>query len=719
MSALPGGTTVSVEVASQVAEGEPPSRFRISGLSAILSWSYHRELLRCRLCRWVALAMFASIMAVETIILVPSYQREETRLVDQAVREGLAVMRAMLATSAPPDAARVLTSGAGTAAFGPLKGGALWHADGRSIARFGEPATSGLAPGTTAAGVPASASHFAVAADRIETLWTPSELGAPAYVLARLDARHVGEALRGFVLRIGTLVLLIAAVTTFGTMLVLGHLVLAPLLRLRRAALEAASDPDHPARHQVAQPSNDEIGELADAFNTMLGRIDESQRIHRQAEAAERRRLTTQDALTGLSNRSIFLEELTWAFAEEQNFALFLLDLDRFKELNEMLGHGAGDAVLKRTADRLSQAGPGALLARLGSDEFALVSTRYVEPESATAFATGLLRRLGAPHALDQQEIGVGVSCGIAFGPRDAESPEALLRCAEQALYRAKRDGRGRVRFFDAALDQRARRRRLLEHGLRTAVERDQLRLLYQPKFTFAGTRLVGGEALLRWQISEAEEVSPLEFIPIAEETGLIMPIGAWVLSEACRQVASWRAAGLEDFRIAVNLSAVQFRDPGLVPSIDRALTQSGLPAAWLELEVTESMVMDDVESARGILGAIAARGVHISIDDFGTWHSSLAYLRRLPVDGLKIDRSFVNEIGQSRDAETIARAIVGLGHALGLEVVAEGVETPSQLEFLAGTGCDLAQGFHLGRPITPDAFQRLWTEASAASAAE
>ncbi len=425
------------------------------------------------------------------------------------------------------------------------------------------------------------------------------------------------------------------------------------------------------------------------------------------------RQLTYYDPLTNLPNRSLFRERLEAsvrsAKAQGEQVALLLVDLDQFKKVNDTLGHAAGDQLIRQVAHRLAEAIPSsATLARLGGDEFAVTLPDPAEAEAA-AVARRLLEALGRPFSLQGQEIFVTASIGIALYPNDAREVEELISNADVAMFRVKEVGRNSYHFFTADLNAASFERLMLESELRHALAREQLLLHYQPKVRLADGRLTGMEALVRWQHPELGLVSPGRFIPLAEETGLIVPLGEWVLRSACQQTRLWRDLGQQGLRVAVNLSAQQFKLPDLVERITAILVESDLPGEALELEITESDIMRDAAEAARILKQLKEMGIRLSIDDFGTGYSSLAYLKRFPIDTLKVDQSFSREVTESPDDAAIARAVIALGRSIGAQVVAEGVETRAQLEFFIAESCDEVQGFFLSRPVPPEQFQQLF----------
>jgi diguanylate cyclase len=432
-------------------------------------------------------------------------------------------------------------------------------------------------------------------------------------------------------------------------------------------------------------------------------------------EAANRqlRHLATHDALTGLPNRVLLEDRLAHAVVhahrDGQCFAVLLCDLDRFKQINDSLGHGAGDQLLQVVAERL-----GAVVrdidtvARMGGDEFVIVLNPVADRAEAEAVARQVIDAMQAPVEIAGISIHASPSIGIALYPADGDSLEVLLARADAAGYAAKQRGRNGVQCYVAGMNMGAPDKVRIESELYEALARHQLELHYQPKVDTLSGSVYSAEALVRWRHPERGLVPPADFIPLAEECGLIGPIGEWVVREACRQGRAWQTGGLPSLRIAVNLSAAQFRAGGVVETIRRALDDGEFEARFLEVELTESAVMSDPAESIKILEQLSEMGILISVDDFGTGYSSMSYLRRLPIDKLKIDRSFIKEITARADDACIVQAIVSLAHSLRLKVVAEGVETAAQLEFLRTLGCDQYQGYHFSRPLPAPAFEAL-----------
>jgi diguanylate cyclase (GGDEF)-like protein len=418
-------------------------------------------------------------------------------------------------------------------------------------------------------------------------------------------------------------------------------------------------------------------------------------------DVTERRRAEKQiaymaeyDALTDLPNRNLFQRTLTEALndsAKMHELALFCLDLDGFKGVNDMFGHPDGDKLLVQVARRLERCvGDKAMVARLGGDEFAILQRGRQQPNGANALALIVTEALNAPYDLGGNQAVVGASIGIAISPGDATTSDELLKCADMALYGAKRDGRGTCRFFEPQMNARVKARRLLEVDLRAAIAEKQFEMFYQPVLSVSSNEVIAFEALIRWRHPERGMVSPGEFIPVAEETGLIIPLGEWILRQVCADALSWP----QNIRVAINLSPVQFRSPDLVQTVFSALATTHLEPGRLELEITETALLQDNEAVLEKLHQLKSYGLQISMDDFGTGYSSLSYLRSFPFDKIKIDQTFVRGLGKREDSLAIVRAVISLGKNLGMTVTAEGVETDDQLGVLRQERCDEVQGF-------------------------
>lgn len=452
---------------------------------------------------------------------------------------------------------------------------------------------------------------------------------------------------------------------------------------------------------EVSIDTDDEIGRLAGSFNAMIAAIEEREKkiVH----------VGLHDGLTNLPNRKLFVEQLALALARRKpsdKAMVVYADLDDFKVVNDTLGHPAGDALLRNVSEHLRTELPEATIARLGGDEFAILIDG-IEPLAdintiATRIQTCFMRWV----EIEGQKADCSASLGIAVAPGDGEDGITLMKHADLALYRAKREGKSCYHFFEPALDEQARQRRQMELDLRRAISEGEFELYFQPLYSLAEERLKGFEALIRWNHPAKGMVPPNDFIPLAEETGLILPIGEWVIREACHQASLWG----NDISVAVNISPKQFSSPDLVTKILSAVASSGISADRLELEITESIFISQVEKTMAILHQLRALGVRIALDDFGTGYSSLSYLRSFPFDKVKIDRSFVTDLATGENGHAIIRAITTLAEALGMETLAEGVEDQRQLEILRREGCRSIQGFLLSRPMSASQVQA-WTD--------
>jgi diguanylate cyclase (GGDEF)-like protein/PAS domain S-box-containing protein len=431
--------------------------------------------------------------------------------------------------------------------------------------------------------------------------------------------------------------------------------------------------------------------------------ISELKRRERKIE-----HLAHHDALTGLPNRVLFHERLEQALASgaaDASVAVICLDLDRFKSVNDTLGHHVGDILLQDVANRIrASLGDKETACRLGGDEFAIICPAVKDPGEATSLAWRLLNTLAQPHVIQDQAVMGGTSIGIAISGQDGTTPEALLKNADLALYRAKSDGRGTFRFFEQEMDLKAQARRMMELALRTAIAREELEVHYQPLVDSHTSQVMGAEALLRWNVPGQGYVSPAQFVPLAEETGLISEIGRWVLRKACTDAMGWDA----EVRIAVNLSPAQLRNPDFVDYVKATLAETGLSPKRLELEITEGMLLHNTEANTKMLMSLKAIGVRISMDDFGTGYSSLGNLRSFPFDKIKIDKSFIADLSKRPDAAAIIRAILTLGRSLGMTTTAEGVETRDQLAYLRAEGCMEVQGFYFAKALTDEKFREV-----------
>ena len=478
------------------------------------------------------------------------------------------------------------------------------------------------------------------------------------------------------------------------------------VLRRQYSEREAAEAALREAHALLEQRVSERTAELARSNHELEAEI-----VERRLADLRVTHMAHHDALTGLPNRTLLTDRVEQAVARAarsgNKVALLFLDLDRFKNVNDSLGHGVGDQLLQAVASRL-----GSCLrqedtaARLGGDEFIISLPEVADSAEAARVATRILAELARPFDISGHQLPAEVSIGISVYPDDGDSAQTLLRNADTAMYHAKESGRGNYQFFSAQMNERVSRRLSTETSMRRALDRGEFALHYQPLIELASGATSGAEALLRWPQADQRMISPADFIPVAEDTGLIVPLGEWVLREACTQAQAWQALR-PGLRIAVNLSPRQFRQKHLTATIEQVLRETGLAPQLLELELTEGMLMHHAEDTVRTLAQLHEMGVHLAIDDFGTGYSSLSYLKRFPLHALKIDRSFVKDLESDPDDAAIVTAIIAMARSLNLRVVAEGVETVGQAQFLRGLACDLAQGFHFGRPMPAADFAR------------
>ena len=496
---------------------------------------------------------------------------------------------------------------------------------------------------------------------------------------------------------------LFVGMLTLVVMLLIERIVIQPISGLTRGVvLLANGDPGDP-RNRLQVKGSDEVATLARTFNGLLEHLAARQKLEAQLT-----HMAHHDGLTGLPNRILFRQEMERELARARGgeaVAVLCIDLDHFKRVNDTLGHAAGDALLQGAADRLRACVRETdIVARLGGDEFAIVQLQADQPRAATVLAERLIADLSRPFDIEGHQVVVGASVGIALAPSDGTEADQLMKSADMALYRAKADGRGVLRYFESEMDAKMQARRALELDLRKALVEHEFELFYQPIVDLQSNRVSGFEALLRWNHPTQGLISPADFIPIAEDMGLITPLGEWVLRQACREAAGWP----ERVKVAVNLSPAQFKSKALALVVTTALADSGLAPDRLELEITESVLLQDNDTVRGILHQLRGLGVRISMDDFGTGYSSLSYLRSFPFDKIKIDQSFVRDMGQHDDSIAIVRAVAGLGRNLGMSTTAEGVETNEQLGRLRQEGCTEVQGYLFSRPLPASEVPRL-----------
>jgi len=485
----------------------------------------------------------------------------------------------------------------------------------------------------------------------------------------------------------------------------LQRLVSGPIEQLAAAMRSVSATRDYSQR--VGMKRCDELGVLVENFNDMLTQI-EARDADLQVHQERLRHLAHHDTLTGLANRLLFNDRLTSSLtrikSQGRRLALMFLDLDRFKNINDSLGHKIGDEVLKTVAKRLTSViCDSDTLARLGGDEFVVIMEQFDDYADLSRMAERILEVLVPPVETGKQALYISCSIGISVYPEDGDGVESLMQCADVAMYQAKERGRNNYQFFTAGMTERAQEELRMESKLRQAIVNDELLMHYQPQVDLQSGRVIGMEALIRWQHPVMGLIPPAKFIPLAEETGLIIPLGKWILKAACKQARQWQQSGYPDWKMAVNISPKQFWQADLLETVADILEQTGLAPEFLELEITESAIMLDVEKAIDTMKRIRGMGISLAVDDFGTGYSSLSCLQRFPLSKLKIDRSFISSIVDGDNNGAIAEGIIALARTLHLEVIAEGIEELSQVEFLINKGCKQGQGFFFGHPMPPE----------------
>ncbi len=545
-----------------------------------------------------------------------------------------------------------------------------------------------------------------------ETIYNAGDLKRPYYIAAKLSAADIQGEIGQFVMETITIMLFMSLFVTTVLMIALGYWLLEPMLFMRDNLLAAFRNPENPKIPDNPYDRRDEIGSAIDLAQKLIKQ--NSQNLTQMKSAAEDKihKLAYYDTRTGLPNRTLFLQNLSEKAQQNQDgsverFAVVTIDLDHFKDINDSMGHNVGDAILRGVAKRLRTALPdNAIVAKLGEDEYAILMQLSTDLNSARDVAESVHYVLrNEPFKVFNESFQVRASIGVSTFPDDGIEPDQVLKNADIALNRAKEEGRDRIKEYSEDFDIAVQARFQMLRDLRDAMEHQQLDLYYQPQLNLRTGKIIGAEALLRWyKPNNSKEggtfISPGEFIPVAEQSGLIVPIGEWVTQTACEMARSWQLDHDLDIRIAVNVSAAQFSQSDICGFTQEVINNTGIDPHKLELEVTESVFMDDIQHTIQTLQNLHAIGVELAIDDFGTGYSSLSYLRQFPIDRLKIDQSFIRNALNNPDDASIARTIIALGRSLNLNVIAEGVETKEHEQFLLDEGCDEVQGFRYCRPI-------------------
>lgn len=655
----------------------------------------------------ITTSVFLTILLVQTLVLIFTVRSYEADQLAQLREIGRTTLIPSLGTSRDQtvspltqDAVKSLLENSA------IEGIAVYSLDYSLIQTYGLPMLLTLKPG-----MPVPENYRTADNNGYEVVFLPGDIAHPYNIIARLDASAIEPKVVGHIHQTLWILLFMSGFVTSILMLVLSQWLLEPMIILRNNLLSAAKNPEKPDIKGLEKDMKDEIGIAIRIANDLIRQnANNLRRLRAQAED-KIHKLAYFDSLTGLPNRTYFLEKLTDSIKhkvmeEDGKIAVISVDLDHFKDINDTMGHEIGDKLLEAVGKRIVHALPqDALVARASADEFTImVSLKPGQPDSA-GLVEGIFTSMIEPVSILQERFQVRVSVGVAHCPDDGTEARQILKNADIALNRAKEEGRDTVRYYSQDFDKAIQQRFQLLRDLRIAMDQKQLQLFYHPQFNLKTGQMVGVEALLRWWRPDNSKeggkfIPPADFIPVAEQSGLIVPIGEYVLRTACETNKKWQEQGLPPFRMAVNISGVQFHRGDIVGMVDNVLKETKLDPKWLELEVTESVFMENMQIAIDILGQLHELGVELAVDDFGTGYSSLSYLRQFPIDRLKVDQSFIRNALTNKDDRMIVKTIVTLGHNLGLKVIAEGVESIEHEDFLREEGCDETQGYKYTKPI-------------------
>ena len=660
----------------------------------------------------ITLTVFATILLIQVVVLsftVKNFQNEKLFELREISRT--AVSSALLDTRDQMKSPLTEESAQRLIVQTIIEGMAVYALDHSLLHIYGIPTI--LAPSNDA-GMPRE--HRSTDTKYYEVIFTPSDLFRPYYVVTRMNASIVEPYVIGHVKESLLILLFMSAFVTTVLMIVLGQWLLEPMMLLRNNLLSAAKNPEKPDILRMNKETRDEVGIAIRIANDLIRQNAHNlKRLRAQAED-KIHKLAYYDTLTGLPNRTFFLEKLEDQIkqnvvGEDGPIAVLSVDLDHFKDVNDTMGHEYGDKLLEAIGRRLVKAlPPDAVVARASADEFTIMVNLKPERPDSALLVDDIFTAIAEPVSVLQERFQVRVSIGVAHYPTDGSEARQIMKNADIALNRAKEEGRDTVRYYSQDFDRVVQQRFQLLRDLRGAMDSKQLQLHYHPQFDLKTGVMIGTEVLMRWwRPDDSKEggvfIPPVEFIPVAEQSGLIVPIGEWALRQACAVNKMWQDKGLPPMRIAVNISGVQFHRSNIVELVATVLKETKLAPHLLELEVTESVFMENIQGTIDILNQLHRLGVEIAIDDFGTGYSSLSYLRQFPIDRLKIDQSFTRNALSNLDDRMITKTIISLGHSLGLKVVAEGVETSDHEQFLKDEGCDEVQGFKYTRPIPAEKF--------------
>ncbi len=665
----------------------------------------------------IALSAFLTILVVQGGIMFGTFKQQEASLLADVREIGRSVIAPAIGNAPDLLTSPITAEQADRISSSTIVSGfAVYSTDLRLLGAYGEPMSMVMLDRE-------SLNYTRRTSDGrfYEVVYRANDLRRQYIVVAKLDAQNVSPMLLLFMQRAVAIMLLMSAFVTAVLMISLSKWLLEPILFMRANLMAASENPEHPNIKESPFDARDEVGGTIAMASALIQQNADNIRQVKSAAEDKVYKAAFFDQLTGLPNRNHFINMLSGqarkAYEENEKrpmrIAVIALDLDHFKDLNDSMGHKVGDAILRGIGKRLRAALPEtATVARSGEDEFAITMPLTNDINTARSVAEKIISVIRSdPFKVFNETFQVRASIGVSTFPDDGMDPEQVLKKADIALNRAKEEGRDTIKEYSEDFDRAVQQRFQMLRDLRDALEAKELMLYFQPQFELASGKLIGAEALLRWFKKDDSKqggafISPAEFVPVAEQSGLIVPIGEWVLEYACQKAAEWQKAG-QEIRVAVNVSGAQFYQGDLVNTVSRCLRESGLKPHNLELEVTESVFMDDINHTIETLQQLHALGLELAIDDFGTGYSSLSYLRQFPIDRLKIDQSFIRNALNNNDDAAIARTIVALGHSLNLKVIAEGVETKEHEAFLLKEKCDEVQGFRYARPIPIDDFNK------------
>ncbi len=669
---------------------------------------------KSRLSWRIAAVVFLTILTVQVAILTLTIRQEETKLlsdIKEVARSAIAPVIennvGFLQSPISDNKARnIITTTI-------VNGITVYSMDYLLLGHYGEPSTISITNEDSLAKTYRSGDGASY-----EVIFRPDDLRRSYIIVARLNSEKVSNLVINYVIETITIMLLLSLFVTTVLMIALGHWLLEPILFMRDNLILAQQNPENPKIPKSPFNASDEIGSAITMAQSLIKQNAENMQQVRSAAEDKIHKLAYFDQLTGLPNRILFTQKLTeQAFTSDnksnKEFAVVTLDLDHFKDINDSMGHSVGDAILRGVAKRLRSNLPeDAVVARVDADEFAVTMPLNSDLKTARDVGAKVAKIINGEHfKVYNESFQIRTSIGVATYPKDGTDPNTVLKHADIALNRAKEEGRDRIREYSEDFDRAVQQRFQLLRDLRDALENEDLTIFYQPQFDLKSGKIIGAEALIRWWKKDNSKeggafISPAEFIPIAEQSGLIVPIGEWVLKEACTTAKTWHEQG-KNIRIAVNVSGAQFYQSDLVAYTAKTLKETGVKPELLELEVTESIFMDDISIAVETLNKLHKLGVELAIDDFGTGYSSLSYLRQFNIDRLKIDQSFIRNALNNADDAAITRTIISLGHSLNLQVIAEGVETKDHEKFLIEHGCDEVQGFRYSKAVPKEEFQK------------